>query len=303
MYRFVYDSYIKEAIKQSKSMYFSISPYTSTRRTAMAIDALGPDNGASELSDISLFNDILSRNKCVYIDNGESCEVMSIAELPTELYTEESNAYSSAINLAAELSESGVSPQKIIDIIKGESKDEKRTVFVDQSFNNHIDDLFLNCYQADKIEVNKDARVISVHWKKGVDNWWHLKRVNSGRYAIKNRFFIQKKDKEVIFPTDGTENVYVTSMGYFIKNTAPIAQYIESVMLSKTEYAQRIASVLLSHVGECIKHNGYNESEFERFFSHDNYYARDYLEKVDKKAFRQALMETKFNKIDFDVFY
>lgn len=240
---------------------------------------------------------------CVYIDKGDACEVMSIADLPMELYTEESHAYSSAINLAAELSESGVSPQKIIDTIKGEANVEKRTVFVDQFFNNHIDDLFLDCYQADKIEVCKDARAISVHWKKGIDNWWHLKNVNSGRYAIKHRFFIQKKDAEVVFPEEGKENVYVTSMGYFMKNTAPIAQYIESVILSKTEYAQRIASVLLSHVGVCIKHNGYNESEFERFFSNDNYYTRDYLEKVDKEAFRKALMETKFVKIDFDVFY
>ena len=92
-------------------------------------------------------------------------------------------------------------------------------------------------------------------------------------------------------------------MGYFIKNTAPIAQYIEDVLLSKTEYSQRIASALLSHVGVCIKQNGYNENEFERFFSKDSFYARDYLEKVNKEDFRQALIETKFDKIDFDVFY
>lgn len=303
MYRFVYDAYIKEAIKQSKMMNFLISPYTSTRRAALLIDALGPDNGASELSEINLFNDVLSKNKCVYIDNGETCEVMSIAELPLELYTEESHAYSSAINLAAELSESGASPQKIIDTIKGSKEEDKKTVFVDEFFNNHIDELFFNYYQVDKIDVNKNARVISVHWKKGIDNWWHLKNGNSGRYAIKNRFFIQKKDAVVVFPTDGPENIYVTSMGYFVKNMTPIAQYIESIILSKTEYAQRIASVLLSHVGVCIKHNGYKESEFERFFSKDNYYARDYIEKVDKEKFRQALMETKFDKIDFDVFY
>lgn len=303
MYRFVYDAYIKEAIKQSKSMNFSISPYTSTKRAASLIDTLGPGNGDSELSEMNLFNDMLSKNKCVYIDNGEICEVMSIAELPTELYTEESHAYSSAINLAAELMESGVSPQKIIDTIKGETKDDKKTVFVDQFFRNHIDELFLDSYQADKIEVNKNARAISVHWKKGIDNWWHLKNVNSGRYAIKTRFFIQKRNTEVIFPLDGQENVYVTNMGYFIKNTAPIAQYIEDVLLSKTEYSQRIASALLSHVGVCIKQNGYNENEFERFFSKDSFYARDYLEKVNKEDFRQALIETKFDKIDFDVFY
>lgn len=303
MCRFVYDSYIKEAIKQSKSVSYSISSYTSTKRASMSIDSLWSLNGSVDLFNTSLFNEMLQENKCVYIDKGEKCEVMSIAELPTELYTEESQAYSSAINLAAELVESNISPQKIIDTIMGGTKNNKKTIFVDQFFRSHIDELFLNCYQADRIEVDEKARTISVHWKKGIDNWYHLKNENAGRYSLKPRFLIQKKDSEVQFPSEGNENVFVTNLGYFIKNTTPIAQFIESIILNRTDLSQRLASVLVSHVGVCIKHNGYNENEFERFFSKDNYYARDFLEKVDKEAFRQALIDTKFDKIDFEVFY
>ena len=303
MYRFVYDSYIKEAIKQSKSMNLSISPYTSTKRAAMSIDSLWSNSESVDLSDINLFNEMLLKNKCVYIDNGETCEVKSIAELPNELYTVESHAYSSAINLAAELMENNISPQKIIDTFKEKAKDNKKTVFVDQYFRYHVDELFLNYYQADKIEVDEDARSIYVHWKKGIDNWYYLKNDTSGRYAISNKFFIQKSESEVIYLSDETKNVYITNMGYFIKNTTPIAKYLESIILSKTEFSQRLASVLVGHVGICVKRNGYNENEFDRFFSKENYYARDFLEKVDKEKFRQALMDTTFEKVDFGVFY
>ena len=303
MYRFVYDSYIKEAIKQSKSMNYSISPYVSAKKAALSIDSLWSENGSVDLSDINLFNEILMKNKCVYIDNGETCEVMSIAELPNELYTEESQAYSSAINLAAGLKENDISPQKIIDTFKKDTKDEKKTVFVDQYFRFHIDELFLNFFQADIIEVNKEARSISVHWRKGIDNWYIIKSDNISRYTFNNRFFIQKTESEVVFPSDGTVNVYVTNMGYFIKNTTPIAKYIESIILSKTDLSQRLASVLVAHVEACIKYNGYNENEFDRFFSKDNYYARDFLDKIDMADFRQALIETKFEKVDFGVFY
>lgn len=303
MYRFVYDSYIKEAVKQSKSTHFSLSPYISTKRAAETIDYLWSKNGSLELSNTNLFNEMLLKNKCVYIDNGEKCDVMGIVDLPTELYTVESHAYSSAINLAAELVESDISPQKIIDTIKGGTKDDKKIVFVDQYFRYHIDELFLNYYQADRIEVDEKARTISVHWKKGADNWYYLKNDTSGRYAIGNKFFIQRSESEVIYPSDETKNVYITNMGYFIKNTTPIAKYLESIILSKTDFSQRLASVLVGYVGACIKRNGYNENEFDRFFSKDNYYARDFLEKVDKEEFRQALMDTTFEKVDFGVFY
>lgn len=301
MYRFVYDSYIKEAIKQSRSMNLSISPYTSTKRAASLIDNLWYSNSGIELSDINLFNEMLMKNKCVYIDNGETCEVKSISELPSELHTVESQTYSSAISLAAELMDGNISPQKIIDTFKADKSNEKKTVFVDQFFKYHVDELFLNNYQADKIEVDNNARSISIHWKKGADNWYQLK--SEDRYSLKSRFFIQKGKSEIIFPTGRMENVYVTHMGYFIKNTTPIAKYLESIILERSELAQRLASVLVMHVGECIKYNGYDENEFERFFRKDNYYVRDYLEKVNKSDFRQALKDTVFTKVDFDVYY
>lgn len=303
MYRFVFDSYIKEAIKQSKSMKLAISPYISTKRAAATIDSLWSESGSVNLADMKLFNEMLLKNKCVYIDNGETCEVMSIAELPNELYTEESRAYSSAINLAAELMENNISPQKVINTFKKEAKDDKKTVFVGQYFRYHIDELFFNHYQADMIEVDKNARSILVHWKKGIDNWYNIKNDNSSRYATKSMFFIQKTKSEIVFPSDGTENVYVTNMGYFIKNTTPIAKYLESIILNKTEFSQKLVSVLVGLVDICIKHNGYKENEFNRFFSKDNYFARDFLEKVDKTEFQQALMETNFEKVDFNVFY
>lgn len=303
MYRFVYDSYIKEAIKQSKSMNLPISPYISTKKAALTIDSLWSESGSVDLTDMNLFNDMLLKNKCVYIDNGETCEVMSIAELPSELFTEESQAYKSAINLAAELMENNISPQKIIKTFKKETKDDKKTVFVGQYYRFHIDELFLNQYQADKIDVDKNERSISVHWKKGIDNWYNIKNDNSSRYAMRDMFFIQKQKSEVIFPSDGTANVYVTNMGYFIKNTTPIAKYLESIILDRTEFSQRLASVLVAHVDTCIKNNGYKESEFNRFFSKDNYFARDLLEKADKTEFQHALMETKFEIVDFGVFY
>lgn len=301
MYRFIYESYMNECIEQSKRINFAESTYSSYRRASVLIDSLWHNHSSIGLANTDLFNEMLRTTPCVYVDDGDTCKVYSLRNLPDEIWTENSQIYSSAINLAAELTKSDISPQKIIASINNESINEKRVVFADYLFRNHVDDLFLDLFQVDKIEIADIGKRISMHWKKKADNWLKIRIYNSRYYS--SRLFIQKASSQVIFPKDKDFNVYVTNIGFFVSKSTPIAAYLENILNGKNDYSQRLVSVLASHVETCIINNSFDDNEFERFLNKDTYYGGDVLEKIDKSAFRDALKNTLFKKVDFDILY
>lgn len=303
MYRFVYDSYISECILQSKKSKLQESLYSSIRRASNVIDGLWNTHSGPELVSYVLFDEVLRKSQCIYVDNGETCELFSLEALPDEIWTENSQIYSSAVNLAAELTNSNISPQKIIESIKKEESGDKRIIFADPIFRFHVDDLFLELFQVDRIELANIGRKISMHWRKNVEKW-HVIRISNHSYYYSHRLFIQKKSAQVEYPQNTDFNVYVTNIGLFMSNTTPIANYLEGLLESKEDYTRRLVSVLASFVDSCVSNNGFDDNDFDRFFNKDSYYSRDILEKVDKSAFKKALIDTEFKKVDFgNLFY
>lgn len=302
LYRFVYDSYIKEAIKQAKTNRYTISIFAGVKKAAFIIDSLQSEQRSRDIADVNIFDEMLGKNPCVYLDNGETCSVTSVSNLPESLCTVDSQIYASASSLATELANSSMSPQKIIGSVKGTGERGKRTVLIDQSFKNHIADVFLRNYQVEKIEIDESEKSVFLHWRRGVDKWYCIKADSSSLYFPVDRFFIQKRNAEIELQSND-KNIYVTGIGYFIMNTTPVAQYIEEILISKTKYSIRLASVLVGLVLRCIRNNGFDENDFERFFSKENYYSSDILDQVNKDEFRKVLLDTKFLKIDFGVLY
>lgn len=302
MYRFIYDSYLSKCIEEGKNSKFTESSFSTVRRASLSIDKLWQNHSTVELANADLFNEMLRKCPCIYVDDGENCNISDLDNLPDEIWTENSQIYSSAVNLAAELSSSNISPQKVIESIKNEKILKKKTIYADYHFRNHVDDLFLEMYQVDKIELASIGKSISMHWKRDSDNWYMIKIPNS-RFYYASRMFLQKKSSQVEFPQDGDFNVYVTNIGYFISNTTPIAEYLECLLNRKEEFSQRLVSLLSSQVETCIYNNGFDDDDFNRFFSKDTYYSRDMLEKVNKGAFKKALENTVFKKVDFGFLY
>ena len=302
MYRFIYASYIRECIEEGRKSNFTESSLSTVRRASFSIDKLWRSNSSVELANSVLFNEMLRKSPCVYLDNGEHCKISDLNSLPDEIWTENSQIYSSAVNLAAELSSSNISPQKVIESLNKETAREKKTIYADYHFRNHVDDLFLDMYQVDKIELASIGKSVSMHWKRDVNNW-HMIKISNSRSYYNSRMFIQKRNSQVEFPKDGDFNVYVTNIGYFIDNTTPIANYLESLLDRKEDYTRRLVSLLSSEVEGCIVNNAYDDAEFNRFFNKDSYYSRDILEKVDKDVFRKALQDTVFKKVDFGFLY
>lgn len=302
MYRFIYSSYLKECVEEGKKSKFTESSFSILRRASLSIDRLWHNNSSVELANTELFDEMLRKSPCIYVDNGENCNITDLDSLPDEIWTENSQIYSSAVNLAAELSSRNISPQKVIESLNKEAAREKKTIYADYHFRNHVDDLFLDMYQVDKIELASIGKSVSMHWKRDVNNW-HMIMISNSRSYYNSRMFIQKRNSQVEFPKDGDFNVYVTNIGYFIDNTTPIANYLESLLDRKEDYTRRLVSLLSSEVEGCIVNNAYDDADFNRFFNKDSYYSRDILEKVDKDVFRKALQDTVFKKVDFGFLY
>jgi hypothetical protein len=303
LYRFIYESYIQEILKRDVSTRYKLSPYFSIRKSVYTIDELWESNNSASLVERKIFDEMLRKAKCVYVDNGNKCEVMSLSELPESIWTFESQTYSSAICLAAELSQNDQSPQGVIETLKHDST-MKRTILVDEMCRTHTSELFLSDYQADRIECDTDNRSILVHWHKGLKNWITVQLSEGSHYAKGERLFVQMQGTNVEFSPEGDENIFVTKAGFFLRNTTPIAKFLEDLSHNKNELQHLLLSVLASFVADCISKNGYDKKDFDSFFNKDNYYYNhDILEKADKDGFEHALKSTTFRKVDFNMFY
>lgn len=176
---------LKEVIKEIYTAYLGVienlSTYISEKYTlywgaseaSFAIDRLCQNRGESDVFyDKKIFDTRLEKARCLMIDDGNECKIMNLSELSDEVWTIESLAYSSAIQLVQDIKDCRKSPAQLISEIGADDGVSTGLIYTNNNLTHYVSNLFLERYQVKSILVFPETRKIELCWKKGIDNWY-----------------------------------------------------------------------------------------------------------------------------------
>lgn len=285
----VYNTYLD--IIQDLSFYIS-NNYTlfwGASEASYAIDKLCLNRGESDVFfDKKIFDARLEHAKCLMIDDGTECKILNLSELSDEVWTIESQAYSSAIQLVQDVKDCRKSPSQLIRDIGVDDGANVGLIYTNNNLAHYVGSLFLERYQVNNILVYPDTRKIELCWKKGVENWYWMSTKGHFQYShlFTSRIYVQKND-DFEYKKIGNETIIVAGNNIFILKDHPLNEYLTKFFVRTDEASKSILEIVANHIASFLDNlASFYDEEFELYLDD---YDRDSWNSADREKFRQIV--------------
>lgn len=255
------------------------------------------NNSGDILLDGKMFNQILQKQKYFLIEQGSTRELCSIEDLRNikHFWLIDSVAHSSANNLLREISTSNYSVVALLKILYGTDHPMLKEIDVllsSKRYNNSLDKILLDNFQATKILLFKEYRSLVIKWNVVDRKLW--KRIDLGRldkYMHEHAYmFLQdSQDVEIECPDyEGIKSEY----GIFLFDNSKIHNYLIQIyarLNDGDEHNMYILNKLCAFIFECFNSSPILVENWKDTI--DNYFNQRYI-----SSFYKDLK----NKIDID---
>lgn len=300
----IYSTYLKVVQEQSSDISKRYSLFWGASEASYSIDKLCANRSEIEVfTDKKCFDAQLEFTNCLMIDDGQECKILNLSELSDEVWTIESQAYTSAIQLVQDVKDCKKSPSLLIKEIGLNENDNPGLIYTNNNLAHYVGNLFLDRYQVNSIVVYHDTRKIELCWKKGADNWYWTSTRGHFQYShlFTSRIFVQK-NSEFRYEKIDSETIIVAGNNIFILEDSPLNEYMTKLFTRTDEAAKRILEVVASHVANCLDNLvSFYDEDYDLYVDD---YDRDSWESSDREKFRQLLKSiTDKDVIDYARYY
>lgn len=312
---FLYDVYLGVVKEQIEYLEKSYSLSWSVNRASYAIDRMMGTRRGEEVPFTSkrIFDERLAAFECLLLDNGNELRITSLEKLGPEVWTIESAAFSSAVQLTQEIRGCTKTAYGITRELSAGSDPQICDVYsTGSSMRHRITDLFLDRYEVSRIRIDEKSREIRFCWAPRTDRWLRSSVLASARISRYNRtnntnLYIMNRADSVETPDTEGSHLIASQYGYFLLAGNPLCDYMRDLALPATDGARHATEIIggyLVYLSASAKK--YDEAAFDKFFDDDDY---NYMEKelwkhADKERLRKILGEMKqIRRIDFNKYY
>lgn len=307
VYKSVYDTYLDQIINQMNEMLDALSYSPTLNMAYNAIDKLTTNRGLSNtLADRDLFDTCLRSKDFFLIDNGNSWKLTSLDKLPPKIWSIDSRANFSAVNLLTEIKDSPKTPFQLIrELCKSPEYDTVNDVLVDPFSDHYLYRLFRRDYQITEIIFDKTKREFLFCWEKG-KNPWYIVNFNRVNHITKlNQIYLQKTNEMVSFSPSESENIIVTQNNVYLIGQNKLFDYINTLYSTKSDDADAAFKIAVNFVVSFLFSDRKDKKlHFDVYFSSkDNYLEKDIWNFIDKDMFMEAFLNTDLKEINFNKYY
>lgn len=300
----IYSTYLRVVQEQSDDISQRYSLFWGASEASYSIDKLCANRSEIDVfTDKKCFDAQLEFTNCLMIDDGQECKILNLSELSDEVWTIESQAYTSAIQLVQDVKNCKKSPSLLIKEIGLNENDNPGLIYTNNNLAHYVGNLFLDRYQVNAIHVYHDTRKIELCWKKGVDNWYWTSTKGHFQYShlFVNRIFVQK-NSEFKYKKIGSESIIVAGNNIFILEDSPLNEYMTKLFARTDEGAKSILEVVASYIANFLDNLiSYYDEDYDVYLDD---YDRDSWDSADREKFRQIVKSiTDKDVVDYARYY
>lgn len=305
--RHIYKQYLKLVNEQISHLSQQYTLAWSITEAAYTLDRLcNMHNDRNVLTEMDIFKQCVEAENIVMVDDGKTCSLTTINDMPENIWTIESQAYSSAVNLIQEIRDCKKTPLGIIKELITDSLDKVDRVYADNYFYHYISELFLQSFQVKDIRVDVEARRIEFCWQKKGCYWNCIIPSNYVRYNRSLlRFYIQREDVDVNVENLDNDSIIKSRVGTFILKGNPLAKFLNDLIAQKNENTQNAVEIITEYIGKSFLPNKtFKENDFNNFFNSDeNFMNKELWSIVDRNELLSVLSQVNSVCVDFNKFY
>lgn len=298
--RFIYNSYIEIAGEQISHLSEKYSLSWALDEAQRNIDNIARQRN---YQDKELFDEVLHDYKCNLVDTGEKYINQSIRDFGEEIWTIESNAYSSAEKLVQEIKNCDKTALSLFQSLDSSFNNNKRNIFSETSAKKHTIDIFLKEYEVSEIQVFENNRRFEFCWNKGNARWKLIKGDSPYIYRSFPNMYIIRNLSDVKININNYD-IIVSRYGLFFISDHPLRNFLLSV-LDNTDinkiHAVEIIAGYIYYLNN--KRNKHTDENFKKYFnSNENFFRDDIWEYLDKDTLNNAL-NSSLSFLDFRKYY
>lgn len=302
---FIYHSYFDIVQKQIKELSNQFNVSWSVFEANYTIDKLASyTKEYYNLSYRKIFEECFRYERCMLLDNAEECNLVSISEIPDEICTIESQAYSSAFSLVQEVKDCPKTPLKIVQELLPELSDVQE-ILADNLWYHFSAEMFLQEFQVSALSFDIKNRKINFGWKRH-GKYWNTIRLNnnSSRSRVRN-FFVLREDASVNVNNVNGEMFIVSKLGIFLFGDNDLRTYLNEIISKKGPQIKNVLSILSDFICRVVRSEQIQTVQyFDKFFdSDDNYLHEGLWGFVDKDRFSSIMKNIEVKKVDFNKYY
>ena len=223
MYETIYSMYMKMYTDQLEPLQESYSKVWAVNEINYLLDNFSRDRFSRQFVRKDLLNLVLRDIDCCLVDNGSDVRLYSINNLPETIKTIDNMAFSSAVSLLKDITETGKTAYGLLSELEKNEVMNDNILLLD-SMSADLRNLFMDTYEVDRIFFEGARRKITLTWKKGAGLWFKIKlKRRHGASLMVNIF---KGSSKILFEGLDDREVVVTGDNIFVLGNSPICPFM-----------------------------------------------------------------------------
>lgn len=309
MMKFIYKSYLKSISEKIDLFEKNHSVSWAVNEACYSIDRFVDKNnrGIVFFSDFSLFNECLADGRFFLLDADNKYNRVSLNGLGDNVWTIESYAFNSAMQLSQEISNCTATAFGILDQLGAKFSEEVKRVYSDTLNSHYTSELFLDKYEISKINIDSQNRKIEFKWEIKQDRWFHLSLNRMARhYAGMGIVYIKCAEAEVENNVPSEIHFIKSKIGLMIMSGNPISDFLEQLLKNTDDERNRIAAeIICSLILRKLNNKNLNiEDILNNFQEQDmNSLGQEFDDYVDREKLKDILKAENFGVVDFGKYY
>ncbi len=232
MYETIYMMYMKMYTNQMRSLQENYSTVWAVNEINYLLDNFNRDRFSRQFVRKDLLNLVLKDIDCCLIDNGSNVRLYSINNLPEIVNTIDSMAFSSAVSLLKDMTETGKTAYGLLTELEKKTVQNENVLLLD-SMSVDLRNIFMDTYEVERIYYEVSKRKITFTWKKKMGLWYIIKLKR--RHGASLMVNVCKDSSNIQFDGLNDREIVVTGDNIFVLSNSPICSFMLNLIESGAE--------------------------------------------------------------------
>lgn len=273
MYDTIYRMYMKMYTDQLESLQENYSRVWAVNEINYLLDNFNRDRFSRQFVRKDLLNLVLKDIDCCLVDNGRDVRLFSINNLPETVKTIDNMAFSSAVSLLKDMTETGKTAYGLLSELEKNGVRNDNILLLD-SMSADLRNLFMDTYEVERIYFEGAKRKITLTWKKGIGLWFKIKlKRRHGAPLMVNVF---KDSGKIQLGGLDDKEIVVTGDNIFVLGNSPICPFMEKLIEDGAEentldiVAHLFSQIILESISG-------DDNSLEKYLNSDDNYLKSEL--------------------------
>lgn len=304
MYETIYRMYMRMYTDQMQSLQENYSTLWAVNEINYLLDNFNRDRFSRQFVRKDLLNLVLKDIDCCLIDNGSEVRLYSINNLPEAVNTIDSMAFSSAVSLFKDMTETGKTAYGLLSELEKNGVQKDNVLLLD-SMSVDLRNLFMDSYEVERIYYECSKRKITLTWKKKMGLWYVIKLKRRHRASLMVN--VCRKPSNIQFEGLDDREIVVTGDNIFVLSNSPICSFIVKLIEKGAEentldiVAHLFSQIILESItGDDASLDKYLNSE-ENYLKSELYtlFTKDDLKAVARNCGKEVVNIRKYYRYGY----